>query len=101
MDETQLRGTLATAGAADVEFEVVSGGGAGTGLALDGALVIGREGDGPGRLEGDDLLSRRHARLSRGADGRVLVEDLGSSNGTFVNGERIAGARAVSAGDVV
>lgn len=37
----------------------------------------------------DDLLvSRRHAQVTRGEDG-CLVEDLGSSNGTFIDGQRI------------
>ena len=34
------------------------------------------------------LVSRLHCRLTLGADG-LLVEDLGSTNGTFVNGERV------------
>ncbi len=39
-------------------------------------------------------VSRRHARvLRRGND--VTIEDLGSSNGTFVNGERLTGPRAL------
>src|SRR5689334_13624983 len=45
-------------------------------------------------------LSRRHARFERVADA-VWVEDLGSTNGTFVNGERIVGRRAVVVGDEV
>ena len=52
--------------------------------------------DGIGR-EGCDItladpdVSRRHARVTPRGD-TVVVEDLGSTNGTFVNGERIAGA---------
>jgi hypothetical protein len=39
---------------------------------------------------GDANVSRRHARLALGADGRWTVEDLGSTNGVHVNGARIA-----------
>ena len=47
----------------------------------------------------DPTVSRRHAELSL-VDGGVRVQDLGSSNGTFVNGTRI-GQTVVSGGDVV
>jgi hypothetical protein len=42
--------------------------------------------------------SRVHARVSM-KDDRVVVEDLGSKNGTFVNGERVEGERALRPGD--
>ena len=44
-------------------------------------------------------VSRQHAQLLR-RDNKFLIEDLGSSNGTFLNGLRIENSRAV-AGDVV
>lgn len=62
---------------------------------------LGREADEDGRLGDDPELSRRHARISRARDGQLLVEDLGSTNGTFVNGERIRGPTAVNTGDTV
>lgn len=37
----------------------------------------------------DEYVSKRHARVWRDGDGQVWVEDLGSTNGTFLNGERI------------
>jgi ABC transport system ATP-binding/permease protein len=80
---------------------IVEGGSPGTRLSLDGQLVLGREVDGPGRLAEDGRISRRHARLSKGEDGRIVVEDLGSANGTFLNGRRIGGPTAVSAGDEI
>ena len=43
-------------------------------------------------LSFDKGVSRRHAKLSI-APGGLLLEDLGSTNGTFVNGERIASQR--------
>jgi suppressor of ftsI len=54
---------------------------------LDGEIVVGREGD--LRVE-DTQVSRRHAAVRPVPDG-VEVEDLGSSNGTFVDGKRIEG----------
>ena len=45
-------------------------------------------------------VSRRHAKLMRDGDGYSL-EDLGSSNGTFLNGERLAGRRALKSGDQI
>jgi sigma-B regulation protein RsbU (phosphoserine phosphatase) len=50
-------------------------------------LIIGRNLEAGLRLEGNEI-SRRHCRLIK-AGPRFLIEDLGSSNGTFVNGVRI------------
>jgi hypothetical protein len=44
------------------------------------------------------LVSRVHARV-QASDGRVLVEDAGSKNGTWVNGTRIAGPVPLAEGD--
>lgn len=41
----------------------------------------------------EDMISRRHAKISVRDHDEVILEDLGSTNGTFVNGERIASAR--------
>ncbi|WP_280389462.1 FHA domain-containing protein [Nocardia wallacei] len=51
-----------------------------------GGLTIGRTSDNQ-IVVNDPLASRRHARLVKGAEGLVL-EDVGSANGTFVNGRR-------------
>lgn len=48
----------------------------------------------------DDLISRYHARFRVSADA-ISVEDLGSRNGTFVNGERIEGRRTLRHADQV
>jgi len=48
----------------------------------------------------DSRASRRHARLELAA-GQLRVVDLGSRNGTYVNGERLTGARALEPGDRV
>jgi hypothetical protein len=64
-----------------------------------GPMTVGRASDCTLVLD-DGLVSRRHARFTL-EDGIVIVEDLESSNGVFVNGERIAGRRAVSVGDLL
>jgi pSer/pThr/pTyr-binding forkhead associated (FHA) protein len=67
----------------------------------DAEVVLGREAEGPGYLGEDPRLSRRHARLLRAADGGLLVEDLGSLNGTLVNDRPADGAQRLAPGDVV
>jgi predicted component of type VI protein secretion system len=51
-------------------------------------------------LINDAEVSRRHARISIQA-GNYVIEDLGSTNGTFVNGQRLAGPRVLRVGDTV
>ncbi len=48
----------------------------------------------------DGNVSREHARIKPGNRGYV-VQDLGSTNGTLVNGQRITGTRTLSDGDIV
>ncbi|HEY1277630.1 MAG TPA: DHA2 family efflux MFS transporter permease subunit [Thermoleophilaceae bacterium] len=82
-------------------LEVVSGPAAGARIPLRGApLVLGRDEPGAGRLGGDAELSRRHASVSP-VDGRVVVEDLGSTNGTRVNGNPISKPTTVGPGDAI
>ncbi len=67
---------------------------------LDGEkLIIGRSRSCDIRLR-DDTVSRLHAAFVWRADALVL-EDMGSSNGTFLNGERVLEPRTVVAGDDV
>src|SRR5437016_2800139 len=74
----------------------------GTLLSVDVDLLIGRHApEDEGRLGGDPEISRRHARVSRGADKQLAIEDLGSANGTYVNGERIRERRMLKPGDSV
>jgi hypothetical protein len=61
---------------------------------------LGRGGENAIRLDGDDFVSTRHALLEPRRDG-LWVEDVGSTNGTFVNGARVTTARLLTAGDVV
>lgn len=75
------------------KLTVISGPGAGQSLEFDAAVVIGRDGDFK-ILDGD--MSRRHAMIRPTARGAV-VEDLGSTNGTFVDGQRITEPVTVTA----
>ncbi|MET9326827.1 ATP-binding cassette domain-containing protein [Tsukamurella sp. NPDC003166] len=67
--------------------------------SASGQMTIGRTPDNDIAL-GDMLVSRRHARLLTGPQG-LVIEDLGSANGTQVNGRRIAGPTALRDGDLV
>lgn len=68
-------------------------------VRLSGSLQIGRAEACSIRLE-DTYVSQVHARLY-GEDGRWFVEDLGSTNGTFLNDRRVATPVPVHSGDVV
>jgi len=61
-------------------------------------LSIGAADDADLRVPGDDYLSSRHAML-RFQDGNLVVDDEGSTNGTFVNEERLTGPRPLAPGD--
>ena len=68
---------------------------------LDSAqLTIGRGGQNDVALRSDDYASARHARFEPRQDG-VWVQDLGSTNGTYLNGARLDRPRRLTHGDVV
>ena len=91
----------AAAARGGARVEVVGGPAAGTKLTLgDKPLVLGRGEEGAGRLGDDSELSRRHASLSR-RDGQVVIEDLGSTNGTLVNGSAISEPTPVGPDDSI
>ena len=71
---------------------------AGQRVEVDTELVVGREN--AGLTIEDEEISRRHAVIRPG-DGGVEIEDLGSRNGTFVNGVRIESATRLAGGDTV
>ncbi len=66
----------------------------------DGATSIGRSSASDIVLKSDDYASGRHARLTRHG-GLLYVEDMGSTNGTFVNGRKTVGATPLRHGDTV
>jgi pilus assembly protein CpaF len=62
-------------------------------------LIIGRDSSNSIAIN-DAEISRKHSRLSF-QGGKYVIEDLGSTNGTFVNGQRLAGPVVLKPGDVV
>jgi FHA domain len=74
---------------------------AGEERVLDSApLTLGRGSQNDIALDGDDYASAKHARVEPRRDG-VWVEDIGSTNGTFLNGIKLTRARKLTPGDVV
>jgi FHA domain len=63
-------------------------------------VTLGRGGQNTVALDGDDFASAQHARVEARGDG-LWVEDLGSTNGTFVNGARVTTPRKLQPGDVL
>ena len=80
----------------------VTSAGEAKGLALDLAdeVTIGRAAQCAVCVPSDTYLSQMHARLFR-QDGQAYLEDLGSTNGTWLNGERIVAVAPLDAGDRV
>jgi pSer/pThr/pTyr-binding forkhead associated (FHA) protein len=66
----------------------------------DGATSLGRSSASDIVLKSDDYASGSHAQLTRHG-GLLYVEDLGSTNGTFVNGRKTVGATPLRHGDSV
>lgn len=64
------------------------------------AITFGRADDNSAPLPKDDYASGHHARVEAGRDGAWIV-DLDSTNGTWVNDEKLAGRRRLHDGDVV
>jgi len=63
-------------------------------------VTIGRGGQNDLVLDGDEFASARHARIEARPDG-VWVQDIDSTNGTFVNGTRVAGSQRLDPGDIL
>jgi two-component system cell cycle response regulator len=100
-DGTDVFATATTAGSQRFErqFILTVLAGSQMGLACDvesGEVVLGR-GEGCTLVLNDPGLSRRHCRLWKQGD-QVFIEDLGSSNGTFVDGQMVQGPRVLDEG---
>lgn len=80
-------------------LEVVEGDAGGQRISVATELLIGRSAEGDGNLAGDPELSRRHAVVRRADDGGLTIEDLGSLNGTYVNGAAVAEPAGLAPGD--
>jgi pSer/pThr/pTyr-binding forkhead associated (FHA) protein len=79
---------------------ILEGGNQGEAVSLEQApLLIGRGNDAAIRLD-DDYVSTRHARIASSGD-QWFVEDLGSTNGTYVGSARITQATALQLGTQV
>lgn len=82
------------------QFVMRSGPTPGVTFPLEGdQLIIGRDASSAIAIN-DAEISRKHSRLSF-QGGKYVLEDLGSTNGTFVNGQRLAGPVVLKPGDVV
>jgi predicted component of type VI protein secretion system len=72
----------------------------GTSVLLDGEVTLGRDADCTISIGDDSFVSHRHLRVFD-FDGQPMIEDLGSTNGTYHNGNKLIGARLLQRGDRV
>ncbi len=80
-------------------LKVTHGPQAGKVLPLAGGVLIGRAADCQLILD-DDYVSTHHARIALSSDG-YQVDDLGSTNGTFINNERLSATTPFGLGDTL
>ena len=67
-------------------------------LIQDGSNIVGRDEGLSVSLPGESSVSRQHARLDKAGDD-VRISDMGSTNGTFINGARLSGETLLKPGD--
>jgi len=84
--------------AGEINLEVIEGPDAGKQLIVDRPIVIGRDPNADLVLA-DGEVSGQHARITPSPDGSATVEDLESTNGTFVNHNELMGPAHLEAGD--
>jgi FHA domain len=63
-------------------------------------VTIGRSADNDLAIQADEFASSHHARVEPRRDG-VWIEDVGSTNGTFVNGAKLSRPRRLDPGDII
>lgn len=71
----------------------------GSAIELQGEMIVGRTEDCDLTIN-DGRVSRQHAKITV-ANGTVQLEDLQSANGTYINGERLDGSKALNNGDSI
>ena len=71
----------------------------GTELPVTGGVMLGRAGGADIKIE-DQFASSNHARVYE-RDGVMVVEDLGSTNGTYLNNRPLRGAERIGPGDTI
>lgn len=84
----------------ETKLAVISGRGVGTSVPLVGEISLGRGAEATLDIN-DDYASARHAKLWRDATGSWVVQDLHSTNGTYVNGFRIVDPTRLTTDDVI
>ena len=95
-------GLRAQVSSPSARFLVLDGPGLEHGSAVEvvASAVLGRGPECSVSLDGDEFASAEHARVDASSDG-VWIEDLGSTNGTFVNGAQVTSRRLLQPGDVI
>jgi pSer/pThr/pTyr-binding forkhead associated (FHA) protein len=84
--------------AGELNLEVIEGPDAGKQITIDHPIVIGRDAQSDLVLD-DGEVSGQHARITPAPDGSATVEDLESTNGTFVNQNELEGPARLDPGD--
>ena len=69
-------------------------------IEVSAPLIVGRDAQSGIQLGHDEFASSRHARIEPRPEG-AWVDDLGSTNGTYVNGSKLKKGRIAKAGDVI
>ena len=87
-------------GSDKLRLKVTAGNALGTEIVVQDELLIGREAEGEGKLADDIEISRQHAKITRQGD-EFVIDDLGSRNGTAVNGRRLTGPERLYTGDTI
>jgi pSer/pThr/pTyr-binding forkhead associated (FHA) protein len=93
-----LRDDMLAPVAGNTSLEVIEGPDAGKQIVVDRAIVVGRAPESDLVLE-DGEVSGQHVRVTPAPDGSATVEDLESTNGTFVNQNELEGPARLDPGD--